>query len=171
MCFCGSFGVLFFTDNTWNELQKSHDAALKKIKEEKIMATKQEIRNIERQIVSDVGDVAVEAYELGCTGVHIGFSEHGTPWAECYMPPCNGKVEERASLTELLRRASFAVIEAKEGLVRIDEVLTPEESAALSTLYDEFMVLDKVLDGHSDCSCMADCSEGYEEVVAEVVDR
>lgn len=137
------------------------------------MATKQEIRNIERRIVSEVGDVAVEAHELGCTGVHIGFSEHGTPWAECYMPLCNGKVKERASLTELLRRASFAVIEAKEGLVRngkVGEVLTPEESAALSTLFDEFMILGEVVDEYSDCLCKADCSEGYEEVVAEAVD-
>lgn len=109
------------------------------------MAANQEIVKVESDITGAISASALEAFNLGCTGIHVGFSPSGGPLVECYLPVSRvdyGEVDE-PTFAELMDDAARLTIAAKKMLV--DTSLSDKDLAAYANLADQLDALDKWL--------------------------
>lgn len=113
------------------------------------MAANQEIVKIERDIAGAISASALEAFNLGCTGIHVGFSPSGGPLVECYLPVSRvdyGEVDE-PTFAELMNDAARSIIAAKKMLVGAS--LSDDDWAAYGNLLDQVEALDRWI--NDDC--------------------
>lgn len=109
------------------------------------MAANQEIIKIEGDIAGVISTSALEAFKLGCTGIHIGFSQSGGPLVECYIPVSRvdcGEVD-KPTFAELMDDAARSIVAAKKMLVSTSP--SDDDWAAYGNLSDQVEALDKWL--------------------------
>ena len=113
------------------------------------MAANQEIVKIERDIAGAISASALEAFNLGCTGIHVGFSPSGGPLVECYIPVSRADCDEVDKLTfaELLNDAARSIVAAKKMLVSTSP--SDDDWGAYGNLLDQVEALEKWL--NDDC--------------------
>lgn len=126
------------------------------------MAVNQERVAIEKRITEAVFAPASDAFDRGCTGIHIRFSQNGGALVECYYPK---EMEDSASeetFADCLIDAARLIIKAKMMIPKTD--LSDDDMAAHGNLVDQMEALrlwlfegcvDEELDGEpgdaSDC--------------------
>ncbi len=126
------------------------------------MAQNKERADIEKRIGEAVFAPASDAFDLGCTGIHIGFSQNGGALVECYYP---NEVEDpvcEMAFADYLNDAARSIIKAKMMILKTD--LSDEDMVAHRNLVDQVEALrqwlfegcvDEELDGElgdtSDC--------------------
>lgn len=109
------------------------------------MAANQEIIKIEGDIAGAIRPSALKAFNLGCTGIRIGFSPSGGLLVECYLPVSRvdcGEVD-KPTFAELMDDAAKSIIEAKKMLVSTSP--SDDDWAAYGNLSDQVEALDKWL--------------------------
>lgn len=102
----------------------------------------QEIIEIERRIAEAISAPALEAFNLGCTGIHISFSQSGGSLVECYIPADCDEVD-KPTIAELLNDAARSIVAAKKMLVSTSP--SDDDWAAYGNLSDQVEALDKWL--------------------------
>lgn len=109
----------------------------------------QEIIEIERRIAEAISAPALEAFNLGCTGIHISFSQSGGSLVECYIPISRADCDEvdKPTFSELLNDAARSIVAAKKMLVSTSP--SDDDWAAYGNLSDQLEALDNWL--NDDC--------------------
>lgn len=113
------------------------------------MTANQEIIRIEGRISEAIFAPALDAFNIGCTGIHVSFSQSGRALVECYLPVSRvdcGEVGE-PTFAELMNDAAKSIIAAKKKLVSTSP--SDDDWGAYGNLLDQVEALEKWL--NDDC--------------------